>query len=345
MLASYGIDHLFLMVGKKVSDMCTAATYNTRCHYFGRNLDLEYSYHEQVAVTPRNYPFQFRNVESIMKHPAIIGMAFVVNGFPLYYDAMNEKGLGMAGLNFPDNCDFKEPQEGKDNIASFELIPYVLSLCSTTAEAKALLSHINITNEPFSDKLPTNPLHWMVADGKDVIVVEQTASGLHVYDDPVGVMTNNPTFDMQMNRLADYRNLSVESAGPCTFAKGLDLHPYSRGMGGMGLPGDLSSASRFVKVAFTRMNSLSDDSESASISQFFHILGSVEQQRGLCRLGEDKYEITIYSSCCNLDLGIYYYTTYENSQISAVDMHHENLDGDTVVPYDLIKGQQVHYQN
>ncbi|MCI7093917.1 MAG: linear amide C-N hydrolase, partial [Lachnospiraceae bacterium] len=69
------------------------------------------------------------------------------------------------------------------------------------------------------------------------------------------------------------------------------------------------------------------------------------QQRGLCKLGEDKYEITIYSSCCNLDLGIYYYTTYENSQISAVDMHHENLDGDTVVPYDLIKGQQVHYQN
>lgn len=324
--------------------MCTAATYNTKCHYFGRNLDLEYSYHEQVAVTPRNYPIHLRKLGTIEKHPAIIGMAFVVGGFPLYYDAMNEKGLGMAGLNFPDNCDFRDPEEGKDNVASFEMILYILSKCSSTAEAKTLLENVNVTNEKFSEQLPPNPLHWMIADGKDVIVVEQTKSGLHVYDDPVGVMTNNPTFDMQMNRLADFRNLTAEQ-GTCTFAKGLDLHAYSRGMGGMGLPGDLSSASRFVKVAFTRMNSVSDDSESASISQFFHILGSVDQQRGCCKLGEDKYELTIYSSCCNLDKGIYYYTTYENSQISAVDMHHEDLDSDSIVTYDLVKGQQINFQN
>ncbi|MDD6730750.1 MAG: linear amide C-N hydrolase, partial [Eggerthellaceae bacterium] len=72
---------------------------------------------------------------------------------------------------------------------------------------------------------------------------------------------------------------------------------------------------------------------------------SVEQQRGLCKLGEDSYEITIYSSCCNQDKGIYYYTTYENSQITAVDMHKEDLDGDKVVAYDLVKGQQINYQN
>jgi len=324
--------------------MCTAASYHTKCHYFGRNLDLEYSYHEQVAVTPRNYPLPFRHLGTIEKHPAIIGMAFVVEGFPLYYDAMNEKGLGMAGLNFPYNCDFREPADGKDNVASFELILWVLSKCSTVDEARKLLSRANITNDQFSEKLPPNPLHWMVSDGEKSIVVEQTKSGLRIYDDPVGVMTNNPTFGMQMNRLADYRNLTADQ-GSCTFAPGLDLSAYSRGMGGMGLPGDLSSASRFVKVAFTKMNSVSDDSESASISQFFHILGSVEQQRGACRLGKDTYELTIYSSCCNLDKGIYYYTTYENSQISAVDMHREDLDGDTVTAYDLVKGQQIRWQN
>lgn len=324
--------------------MCTAATYNTRCHYFGRNLDLEYSYHEQVAVTPRNDPLNFRRMGTIGKHPAIIGMAFVVDGFPLYYDAMNEKGVGMAGLNFPGNCDFREPAEGKDNVASFELILWVLAQCASTAEARELLSRVNITNDKFSEKLPPNPLHWMIADGKDVIVVEQTKSGLAIYDDPVGVMTNNPTFDMQMNRLADFRNLTADQ-GECRFAPGLELGAYSRGMGAVGLPGDLSSASRFAKVAFTKMNSVSDDSESASISQFFHILGSVEQQRGCCRLGKDSYELTIYSSCCNLDMGIYYYTTYENSQISAVDMHREDLDGDKVVAYDLVHGQQINYQN
>jgi choloylglycine hydrolase len=116
-------------------------------------------------------------------------------------------------------------------------------------------------------------------------------------------------------------------------------------MGALGLPGDLSSASRFVKVAFTKMNSLSGDSESESISQFFHILGSVEQQRGCVHMGEGKYEITLYTSCCNTDKGIYYYTTYENSQITAVDMHREDLEGNVPVSYPLITGQQIKYQN
>ena len=123
------------------------------------------------------------------------------------------------------------------------------------------------------------------------------------------------------------------------------MDEYSRGMGGMGLPGDISSASRFVKVAWTKMNSVSGDSESESISQFFHILGSVDQQRGCCEVAPEQYEITIYSSCVNVDKGIYYYTTYENSQITAVDMHKENLDGDTIITYPLIKGQQIHYCN
>ena len=324
--------------------MCTAAAYHTRDHYFGRNLDLEYSYHEQVAVTPRHYPFQFRNGEQDSDHWGIIGMAFVVGGYPLYYDAVNEKGLGIAGLNFPGTCQFRKPEEGKTNIASFEFIPYLLSRCVTIADVRKVLSEANITDEAFSPELPPNPLHWLVSDLESQIVVEQTAEGLKIYDDPVGVMTNNPTFDKQMTHLADYRNLTAQQ-GECRFAPGLELDAYSRGMGGMGLPGDLSSASRFVKVAFTRMNSVADESESASVSQFFHILGSVEQQRGLCCLEPDTYEITIYSRCCNKDKGLYYYTTYEKSQTCAVDMHKENLDADQVITYDLIKGQQINYQN
>lgn len=329
---------------KEGIEMCTAATYVSKDHYFGRNLDLEYSYHEQVAVMPRNFPLAFRHLPELKTHLAVIGMAFVVGGYPLFYDGINEKGLGAAGLNFPGVCDFRPAEEGKRNIASFELIPYLLGKFETVAEVRAELADMNITDDCFSPKLPANPLHWMIADKKEVIVVEQTKQGLRVYDDPVGVMTNCPTFDIQMNRLADYRNLTAEQ-GTCAFAEALDLPAYSRGMGGMGLPGDLSSASRFAKVAFTRMNSRSDESESASVSQFFHILGSVEQQRGLCKLGEDSYEITIYSSCCNQDRGIYYYTTYENSQINAVDMHHEDLDGSEVVAYDLVTGQQIHFQN
>ena len=116
-------------------------------------------------------------------------------------------------------------------------------------------------------------------------------------------------------------------------------------MGAIGLPGDLSSQSRFVRVAFVKMNSVSGEDENESVNQFFHILNSVDQQRGCCQLDDGKYEITIYTSCCNATKGIYYYTTYDNHQITAVDMHKENLDGDSLIRYSLIKGEHINYQN
>ena len=324
--------------------MCTAATYKTKDHYFGRTLDYEYSYEEQVTVTPRKYPFHFRKAGDLNEHYAIIGMAFVVGDYPLYYDATNEKGLSMAGLNFPGYADYKKEVLGKDNVAPFEFIPWILGQCATVAEAKEKLSALNLTDINFSEELPLSPLHWIISDKDTSITVESVKEGLKIYDNPVGILTNNPPFDMQMFNLNNYKGLSVEPPEN-HFAKELDLSTYSRGMGALGLPGDLSSASRFVRAAFTKMNSVSGDSESESISQFFHILGSVAQQRGCVHMGNGQYEITIYTSCCNMDKGIYYYTTYENSQITGVDMHKEDLDGSKVVAYPLVTGQHVCIQN
>ena len=324
--------------------MCTAITYKTKDHYFGRNLDLEYSYKETVTITPRNYSFKFRKAKEIKNHYAIIGMAYVENNYPLYYDAINEKGLGMAGLNFPTNAYYHEEQTNKDNIAPFEFIPWILSQCADIKEVKELLNNINIAQINFSESLPASPLHWIIADKETSITVESVKDGLKIYDNPVGVLTNNPTFDIHMFNLNNYMNLSIEPPRN-NFAKDLDLDIYSRGMGALGLPGDLSSASRFVKATFTKMNSISGSSENESVSQFFHILGSVEQQRGCVHMGEDKYEITIYSSCCNMDQGIYYYTTYENSQITGINMFKENLDTTDLINYDLIKGEHILMQN
>ncbi|MEE1114180.1 MAG: choloylglycine hydrolase family protein [Eubacterium sp.] len=378
--------------------MCTAATYLTKNHYFGRNLDLEFSYHETVTITPRRKPFAFRHMGTIGQHQAMIGMAFVVGDYPLYYDATNEHGLSMAGLNFPGNAVYNPVAEGKDNVASFELIPWVLSQCATVDDARRLLGRINVTDDAFRPELPPSTLHWMIADRKEAIVFEQTCSGAKTYADPVGVMTNNPTFDYHILHLQDYMNCSAglpenrftpESGHQSVLGSAAHdepdqqaeagavpasawMNPYSRGMGGMGIPGDLSSASRFVKAAFTRMNSVSGDDEASSVSQFFKILGSVEQQKGCCRLdtGAKKSagarsastesmqssegmqnaagkqsmptcEYTIYSSCCNTDKGIYYYTTYENSRITGVDMHKEDLDGERVITYELRKNQDI----
>ncbi len=324
--------------------MCTAVTYKTKDSYFGRNLDLEYSYKETVTITPRNYPFKFRKVGDNNKHFAIIGMAYVSDNYPLYYDAINEKGLGMAGLNFPSNAHYFDVKEGLNNISPFELIPYILSNYSKVSEVKEALKNINIININFSDELPLSPLHWIIADKTSSITVESVKDGLKVYDNPVGVLTNNPTFDMQMFNLNNYMSLSIEPPVN-NFSKDLEFSTYSRGMGALGLPGDLSSQSRFVKATFTKMNSLSDETEVSSVNQFFHILTSVEQQRGCVHMGEDKYEITIYSSCANMDKGIYYYTTYDNRRIIGIDMHKESLDGSELISYDLIKNEEIYIQN
>lgn len=323
--------------------MCTAITYKTKDHYFGRTLDLEYTYEEQVTVTPRNYVFPFRMKDAVNSHYAIIGMATVAENYPLYYEATNECGLSMAGLNFPGNAYYFPPMDGKDNIAPFEFIPWILSQCKNLEEARELLQNISLCKIHFSEKLPLSPLHWMIADKDGAITVESMADGLHIYDNPIGVLTNNPTFDYHMTHLCDYMNLTAQTPEN-RFGKA-SLTTYSRGMGAVGLPGDLSSASRFVRAAFVKLNSVSGESENESISQFFHILGAVEQQRGCVRLPDGNYEITAYTSCMNTDKGIYYYTTYENHAISAVDMHRCDLEGKELYRYPLVKEQQIIKQN
>ncbi len=324
--------------------MCTAATYQTKDFYFGRTLDYEFSYGDEVTITPRNYPFRFRHTGDMRSHYGIIGMAHVAEEYPLYYDAANEKGLGIAGLNFVGNAHYSEVRSGKDNIAQFELIPWILGQCASVKEARLLLERLNLVTTPFSPDLPLAQLHWIISDREGSITVESVQDGLKIYDNPVGVLSNNPPFDEQLFQLNNYMHLSVKSPKNL-FSPKLPLQPYSRGMGALGLPGDLSSGSRFVRASFVKMNSVSGDSEAESVSQFFHILGAVDQQRGCCDLGEGKYEITLYTSCCNMDRGIYYYTTYDNHQITAVVMHRENLEGTQLIRYPLIRGEQIKMQN
>lgn len=369
--------------------MCTAVSFVTKDHYFGRNLDYEFSYEESVVITPGNYFFPFRNevvnkyvsgteTEQVKtryedKNFAMIGVAYVVDNYPLYYDAVNEKGLGMAGLLFAGNavyvpmekegipvyCSRKTLESGGDRreeeansiyVASYEFIPWILRRCHDVECAVTLLKKVCITNQEFSKELPPSPLHWMLADGRRTIVVEAVEEGLKIYENPVHVLTNNPTFDYHLTNLSNYTALSAYEPDEF-FCDTVNLPVYSRGMGGMGLPGDLSSTSRFVRAAFTRMNSVCGESEEESVSQFFHILGSVEQTRGCVRLkkqgnrcagdianceeAEEKYEITIYSSCCNASKGIYYYKTYNSYQIEKVDMWKTDLKGTELVIFSM----------
>ena len=234
--------------------MCTAISFKAKNHYFGRNLDLDFSYNESVVISPRNFPFKMRCLDDITTHFAIIGMATVVDGVPLYYEATNEKGLSIAGLNFPDNAHYNNKKDGVNNITPFEFIPYVLSRCENVDDASGILKNINLVNISFSEELPLSPLHFFICDSKKSITVEPLKEGLKIYENPVGVLTNNPTFDWHLLNLQNYTALHNASAEN-KLIKGFNQHSFSLGLGAVGLPGDFSSPSRFVKAVFVKENS------------------------------------------------------------------------------------------
>lgn len=324
--------------------MCTCIDFKTTDNYFGRNLDLEYRFNEKVVITPRGYEFKLKNGNVINTKSALIGMATVVNDYPLYAEASNESGLSMAGLYFPGNAKFFEPDASKLNLSPYELIPYLLGLYSTVSEVRGVFDNLNITNTAFMDNMPVTDLHWMISDGNDCIVVEQMQEGLKVYDNPLGVLTNNPPFDYHLINVNNYINLTPNCAKN-RFSNKINLSQYGQGMGALGLPGDTSPASRFVRAAFNKLNSSCKGDEEESVSQFFHILDSVAMVKGATVTAEGKYDITSYSCCINVSKGIYYYKTYTNNQITAVRMTDKEKNKKELSVYDLVEEQQIRYEN
>lgn len=286
--------------------MCTAVLVKDKCALFGRTLDLDYHYSESIVTVPRNFSFSFG------KGPfAVIGTAFMKNGFPLFYDGMNEKGLSAAGLNFPESAVYFSEKKGFENIASFELIPWILSTCSEITEAKEKLERANILSTAFSKDLPPTPLHWIFADKTGSIVAEPRESGLEIYENPVGVLANEPPFPKQLENLEKIKTAAFEN--------------------------NLSSEERFAKAFFMKENCVF---EKDPVSAFFHILESV----GKTPLKENPQK-TVYSSCMDLEKGIYYYRTFENSRTVAVDMKKEDFNGKKAVFYPMIFENDIFNQN
>ncbi len=325
--------------------MCTAIAFNTDGgHFFGRNLDIERTYGESIVITPRDYEFNFKSTGGLQRHYAIIGVGIIVNNYPLYYDGTNEHGLAMAGLNFVGNAKFQSLKEGLINIAPYEFIPYILGKCKTVQEAKSELESINLIGIPFSDEMPLAELHYIIADKNESIVVEPCEYGLHIYDDPVGVITNNPHFPYHLDNLMNYKHLSPFPPKD-SLAPGIQLSDYSLGMGAVGLPGDTTSASRFIRAVFSKLNSRTDLDEEESVAQVMHIMASVEHSEGVTRTKDGKYERTEYSIAVNLDTATYYYHTYGNSRICAVSLFSENTFANNLISYKMNTKQDIFYHN
>ena len=324
--------------------MCTAISYRRNDHYFGRTLDVEFTFNEKVIITPRNYPFKTMKGISYQNKYAIIGSGIELNGIPFYYEGANEKGLAIAGLNFPGNVQFNDPIENKDNLLISEIIPWTLSHASNLDEAKKLFENMNVIANPDPKINATNSLHFMLSDSTGSFVAEASSDHFMIYDNPFDVMTNNPPFPYHLWNMNHYLNLSPKNEEN-RFTDKFSLTNDGVGMGAYGLPGDTSSTSRFVRAAFNLANSVNEDTEEANISQFFHVLDSVSMVKGCTLTPAGKNDITLYSCCINTDKGIFYYKTYDNNQINAVKLNNVDLASDHLYIYELSGPQNINFRN
>ncbi|MBV7363299.1 choloylglycine hydrolase [Actinomycetaceae bacterium TAE3-ERU4] len=333
--------------------MCTALTLNVASNaYFGRNLDLNCGFGEQVVVTGRNFPFKFTDGSSNESHHAMIGMGTVIQGYPLYAEATNEAGLSIAGLNFPGNAHYFDPVEGKENISPFEFIPWLLANYTSLEEVRPVLKNLNLTNIPFAPQIPLAPLHWIVSDSTGSMVIESQKDGLHLYDNPLGVLTNNPPFSYHLENIKNYMNVTPQWPDN-NYAPEIPLTPVGVGFGSFGLPGDTTPASRLVKAVFLRSVTQNQSEnvwgknivEEEAVGQFFHILDNVGMVKGSTLNQENGPEYTVYSCCCNTTTGVYYYKTYSNSRITAIDMHKTDLDSSELTCFALKREQSIQYEN
>lgn len=323
--------------------MCTALLYRGDGYYFGRNLDLEEHYGEQPVITPRNVPLPMRGMPALSRHYAMAGMAWVQGGYPLYYDGFNEHGLAVAGLNFPGYAAYHPFKAGADNVTPFELIPWLLGTCADVGEVRAALGRVNLLGRNFTPELPLTPMHFLAADKKGrALVIEPMEQGVKLWDAPAGILTNAPPFDWQMTNLARYRGLSPVQPED---RMGWELPLFSNGMGALGLPGDLSSPSRFVRGAFALRNAVPGKTPEQSMTRVFHILAGVAQSRGCVTLPEGGTEQTVYALCFDLERGRCCYTTEENSRPTGIDLFKANLEGDTLVAFPLRRHGDILWEN
>lgn len=318
--------------------MCTSISMDIGGFCFGRNMDIEFVLPVQTVITPRQYPLEFRRGGALTEHYAFIGSAVIKQGYPLYCDAMNEFGLCMAGLSFPDNVYLRGHSTEKIEVTPFELIPWVLGSCCDISQAVSLLSRTAIVDEPFNAETPNTPLHWHIADKNGALVVECTADGMKLHNDPVGVLTNNPPFDFHQQNLRQYVDITAEYPKSRYLGK-YELSPFGRGFGAIGLPGDFSPPSRYVRAAFLKNNSVCGEDESSRISQLFHVLDNVAMPRGSVLTADGREELTAYSCC--MSEGVYYYKTYVNSRICAVDMRREHIDRAELIAYSISEKQDI----
>ena len=322
------------------ADACTSFRIKTTdgTVIFVRTMEFAIDLHSTVAVVPRNCKFvgtapEGKNGKTWETKYAFIGPnAAGKNNYIM--DGVNEKGLSAALLYLPGFTKYQEvkPSQYDMTIAPEELCTWILSLFSTVDEVKSGIDQVRVA--AIKNKLGfLAPLHYVVNDAEgNCLVIEYLPDGLKLWDNPLGVMTNSPPLDWHLINLRNYVNLKAENVLKETIGD-LTLTPIGQGSGLLGLPGDFTPPSRFVRIAFLSQSALPVKTAEEGVNLGFHLMNNIDIAIGTVRqkygekvmLGRTQY-VTLYDQK-NKRL---YYRTYTNQDIRVVDMSRLDLAGSVI---------------
>lgn len=302
--------------------MCTTVRFTSAegQMFLGRNLDWGCGYGEKPRVVPAGFPVGYRFMEDAPAAHAAVGMCVDVNNYPMFFDCGNDAGLAVAGLNFPGFAAYADaPVDGKKNVCAYEFPLWVAASFSSVEEVRAALEGAVIVGVPAGEGLGVSYLHWIIGDAERSIVVESRADGLHVMDDPVDVLANQPSLEWHLENLRSYVTVTNDFAQPARW-RGADLAPYGAGAGMRGIPGDSYSPSRFVKAAYLNASYPQKSGEKDNVIRMFRTLEGVAMVEGAARLAGGDFEYTLYTSCFAAGSGRYYWSTYDDPAIRYVGL-------------------------
>jgi choloylglycine hydrolase len=317
-----------------------------------RTLEFAIDLHSDVMMVPRGYsrvgstPDGKPGLQWKTKY-ASVGANGV--GLPYLFDGLNEKGLAVGTFYFPTSAGYMPytPADAGKTIAQWELGSYLLENFATVEEVKANVGKIVVPSVVFKQWGFAPEVHYIVSDssGKN-IVIEYVGGKVNLYDAPLGVITNSPTFDWQMTNLRNYVNFSMSNVPPVKLGS-VTLQPFGQGSGMLGIPGDFTPPSRFVRaVAFSQSVFPSKTGDDA-VLEAFHILNNFDIPKGAAREHEkDDHgnilaDYTIWTSANDLKAKRFYFRTYDNSQIRMVDLMKMNLDGNDIVTISMKGGEDI----
>ncbi len=252
-------------------------------------------------------------------------------GLPLFADGLNEKGLHVGVFYFPGYAQYQAITElDRDRaLAPQELAGRLLGTCANVGEAVQAARGVRVGDVVFKEFGFVPPLHFIVNDavGKSV-VLEHVGGELQVHRNPLGVMSNSPTFDWHMTNLSNYVNLTVSNV-PRLEEAGAGLKAFGQGSGLLGLPGDFTPPSRFVRAVAFSKSALPVATAREGVLQAFHILNQFDIPKGAARgleHGKPLADYTLWTSAADLKDLRYYFRTYDDSRIRMVDLKAVDLD-------------------